>query len=102
MIAAEEIKAAVRALTGETSTLLLVDLDDTLWGGVVGDLGWQNLRLGGIDPVGEAFRDFQLGLKALKRRGVLLGIVSKNEESTALEAICSHPEMALRQDDFAG
>jgi FkbH-like protein len=100
--AAVEIKAAVRALTGETRKLLLVDLDETLWGGVVGDLGWQNLRLGGIDPVGEAFRDFQLGLKALKRRGVLLGIVSKNEESTALEAICSHPEMALRQDDFAG
>jgi FkbH-like protein len=100
--AAGEIKAALRALTGRAKKLLLVDLDDTLWGGVVGDLGWQNLRLGGIDPVGEAFRDFQLGLKALKRRGVLLGIVSKNEENTALEAIRSHPEMALRQDDFAG
>jgi len=100
--AAGEIKASVRALTGEARKLLLVDLDETLWGGVVGDVGWQNLRLGGIDPIGEAFRDFQLGLKALKRHGVLLGIVSKNEESTALEAIRSHPEMALRQDDFAG
>ena len=100
--AAAEIKAAVRALTGETRKLLLVDLDETLWGGIVGDIGWQNVRLGGIDPIGEAFRDFQLGLKALKRRGVLLGIVSKNEESTALEAIRSHPEMVLRQDDFAG
>ena len=100
--AAAEIKAAVRALTGETRKLLLVDLDETLWGGIVGDVGWQNVRLGGIDPIGEAFRDFQLGLKALKRRGVLLGIVSKNEESTALEAIRSHPEMVLRQDDFAG
>jgi FkbH-like protein len=101
-MAAAEIKAALRALTGETRKLLLVDLDETLWGGVVGDVGWQNIRLGGIDPIGEAFRDFQLGLKALKRRGVLLGIVSKNEESTALEAIRSHPEMMLRQDDFAG
>jgi len=100
--AAAEIKAAVRALIGETRKLLLVDLDETLWGGIVGDVGWQNVRLGGIDPIGEAFRDFQLALKALKRRGVLLGIVSKNEESTALEAIRSHPEMVLRQDDFAG
>ncbi len=100
--AAAEIKAAVRALTGETRKLLLVDLDETLWGGIVGDVGWQNVRLGGIDLIGEAFRDFQLGLKALKRRGVLLGIVSKNEESIALEAIRSHPEMVLRQDDFAG
>src|SRR5439155_12335873 len=72
------------------------------WGGIVGDLGWQSIRLGGHDPIGEAFRDFQLGLKILKERGVLLGIVSKNEESTALEAIRSHPEMVLRQDDFAG
>jgi FkbH-like protein len=100
--AAAEIKAAVRTLTGEMRKLLLVDLDETLWGGIVGDVGWQNIRLGGIDPIGEAFRDFQRGLKALKRRGVLLGIVSKNEESTALEAIRSHPEMVLRQDDFAG
>src|SRR5439155_717764 len=101
-MAAVEIKAAVRALTGETRKLLLVDLDETLWGGIVGDLGWQSIRLGGHDPIGEAFRDFQLGLKILKERGVLLGIVSKNEESTALEAIRSHPEMVLRQDDFAG
>jgi FkbH-like protein len=100
--AAAEIKAALLALTGQSKKLLLMDLDNTLWGGIVGDVGWQNIRLGGIDPIGEAFRDFQLGLKALKRRGVLLGIVSKNEESTALEAIRLHPEMVLRQDDFAG
>src|SRR5262249_55668468 len=100
--AAAEIKAALLALTGQSKKLLLIDLDDTLWGGVVGDVGWQNIRLGGIDPIGEAFRDFQLGLKALKRRGVLLGIVSKNEESIAMEAIRLHPEMVLRQDDFAG
>jgi len=100
--AAAEIKATLLALTGQSKKLLIVDLDDTLWGGVVGDVGWQNIRLGGIDPIGEAFRDFQLGLKALKRRGVLLGVVSKNEENTALEAIRLHPEMVLRQDDFAG
>ena len=97
-----EIKAAARALTGRARKPLVVDLDDTLWGGVVGDLGWESLRLGGHDPTGEAFKDFQLALKALKQRGVLLGIVSKNEEQTALEALRLHPEMALREGDFAG
>jgi FkbH-like protein len=100
--AAAEIKAAVRALTGQAKKLIVVDLDDTLWGGIVGDVGWQEVRLGGHDAIGEALRDFQLALKSLQQRGILLGIVSKNEESTALEAIRSHPEMVLRLDDFAG
>jgi FkbH-like protein len=100
--AAAEIKAAMRALTGQAKKLIVVDLDDTLWGGIVGDVGWQEVRLGGHDAIGEAFRDFQLALKSLQQRGILLVIVSKNEESTALEAIRSHPEMVLRLDDFAG
>jgi FkbH-like protein len=100
--AAAEIKAAMRALTGQAKKLIVVDLDDTLWGGILGDVGWQEVRLGGHDAIGEAFRDFQFALKSLQQRGILLGIVSKNEESTALEAIRSHPEMVLRLDDFAG
>ena len=52
--------------------------------------------------MGEAFVDFQRALKDLKRRGMVLGIVSKNEESVALEAIRQHPEMVLREDDFVG
>lgn len=71
-------------------------------GGTVGEDGWQNLKLGGHDPQGEAFLDFQRQLKILARRGVLLGIVSKNEEPVALEAIRRHPEMVLRLEDFAG
>lgn len=100
--AAEEIRAVVNALTGQTRKLVILDLDDTLWGGIVGDDGWRNLRLGGHDPVGEAYREFQLALRGLKARGILLGMVSKNEESVALEAIASHPEMVLKLEDFAG
>src|SRR5207245_5609413 len=81
--------------------LVIVDLDDTLWGGIVGDQGWENLTLGGHDPGGEALVDFQRELKTLTRRGVVLAIVSKNDESVALEAIRKHPEMVLRLDDFA-
>lgn len=101
-LAAQDIKAAVRGLLGKSRKLVIVDLDDTLWGGVVGEVGWQGLRLGGVDPIGEAFVAFQRSLKALARTGVLLGIVSKNDESVAMEALRNHPEMVLRPDDFAG
>lgn len=100
--AMRSLDAALSSLLDGARKLLVLDLDDTLWGGVVGDEGWQNLRLGGHDHVGEAFVDFQRELRALKNRGVLLGIVSKNEESVALEAIREHPEMHLALDDFAG
>jgi FkbH-like protein len=98
--AARDIHAAVLALSGDARKLLVLDLDDTLWGGIVGDVGWENLRLGGHDGQGEAFADFQRAVKNLTRRGIVLAVVSKNEEATALEAIRSHPEMVLREDDF--
>jgi FkbH-like protein len=96
------IKAALRGISGESRKLIVLDLDNTLWGGIVGEVGWERLELGGHDPIGESFVDFQRALKALTRRGMLLGIVSKNEETVALDAIRSHPEMVLRLDDFAG
>jgi FkbH-like protein len=98
--AAADIKAAAMGVSGGARKLVVVDLDDTLWGGIVGDAGWEQLRLGGHDGIGEAFVDFQRALKNLKRRGILLAVVSKNEESVALEAIRRHPEMVLREDDF--
>jgi len=98
--AAHDIKAALSGLSGGARKLLVLDLDDTVWGGIVGDAGWENLRLGGHDSVGEAFVDFQRAAKQLKRRGVVLAIASKNTESVALEAIRQHPEMVLREDDF--
>lgn len=100
--AAAEIRAALAGLGGGARKLLVLDLDDTLWGGIVGDVGWENLHIGGMDGDGEAHADFQRAAKRLKRRGVVLGIVSKNEESVALEAIRSHPEMVLREEDFVG
>ncbi len=100
--AAADFAAAARGLGGRARKLVIVDLDNTLWGGVVGETGWRSLKLGGHDAIGEAYRDFQLALLALKRRGVLIGVVSKNEESIALEAIREHPEMALRLSDLAG
>ena len=101
-VAAGDLKGALRGILGYARKLIIVDLDDTLWGGIVGDIGWEKLVLGGHHHLGEAFADFQRALQALKNRGIVLAIVSKNEESVALEAIGRHPEMVLRLDDFAG
>jgi len=100
--AARDIVAALRGVKGLRKKAIILDLDNTLWGGVVGDLGWESVQVGGHDPVGEAFSQFQKELKRLSREGVVLAIVSKNEEQTALEAIDKHPEMVLRSGDFAG
>lgn len=99
--AARDIKAALRGVEGKSRKLIILDLDDTLWGGIVGELGWEGITLGGHDPEGEALVDFQRGLQALARSGVILAVVSKNEEAVALEAMAKHPEMVLRPDDFA-
>jgi FkbH-like protein len=98
--AGRDIAAALDALAGRARRLLIVDLDDVLWGGVVGEVGWEGIRLGGHDYIGEAFADFQRGLKQLARRGVQLAIASKNDEAAALEAFDRHPEMVLKREDF--
>lgn len=100
--AAVTIRSTLRGIAGKSRKLIIVDLDDTMWGGIVGDDGMEGLRLGGHDPVGESFVNFQRALQALNRRGIALGICSKNEEATALKAIREHPEMVLREKDFAG
>jgi FkbH-like protein len=100
--AASDLKGALRGLGGLAKKVIILDLDDVLWGGTVGETGWQGITLGGHDPAGEALVDFQRALKALTRRGILLAIASKNEESVATEAIAKHPEMALKMEDFAG
>jgi FkbH-like protein len=101
-LAVVDVKTAVAALTGHARKLLIVDLDNTLWGGEVGDAGLDGLRLGGHDAAGEAYVAFQRALLALARRGVVLAVASKNDEAVALAAIDRHPEMVLRRDDFAG
>ncbi len=98
--AAGDIGAALASLAGKSRKLIVLDLDDTLWGGIVGDVGWESLKLGGHDAIGEAFADFQSALRALRQRGILLALASKNEESVALEAIEKNPEMVLSRDDF--
>lgn len=100
--AAQDIKSAISGIEGSSRKVLFLDLDNTLWGGIVGDDGWEQLDLGAPDPIGEAFFDFQAALKSLSRKGILLAIVSKNDPAIALEAIEKHPDMLLRTNDFSG
>jgi FkbH-like protein len=97
-----DIKAAMSGALGTARKLIVLDLDDTLWGGVIGETGWEEIRLGGHDPIGEGYAAFQEALKALSNRGVQIAVVSKNDEPVALEAFDKHPEMRLRRADLAG
>ncbi len=100
--AASEMKAVLRGSLGHAKKVVVCDLDNTLWGGVVGDDGPQNLKLGAPDPMGECFHTFQTALKGMQSRGILLAICSKNDEKLALSTIEEHPAMVLRKKDFVG
>lgn len=95
-----ELQAAFRRALGRVRKALVVDLDNTLWGGVVGDDGIDGIALGPGSAAGEAYAAFCEYVGELGRRGVILGICSKNE-SSALAVFDSHPHMRLRRDDFA-
>lgn len=92
---------AYRAATGRSRKCLVVDLDNTLWGGVVGDIGLEEIKLGPGSPEGEAFEDFCRYLKGLQKRGVTLAVCSKNDEATAAEVFKRHRHMPLRLEDFS-
>tara|TARA_B100000989_G_C19518918_1_gene463108 strand:- start:90 stop:1793 length:1704 start_codon:yes stop_codon:yes gene_type:complete len=99
--AISNFKSTIRSLKGEVRKLLVLDLDNTLWGGIVGDDGYKNLNIGGHNPIGEAFADFQRSILALKNKGILLAICSKNDEKIALHALENNNEMILKINDFS-
>jgi FkbH-like protein len=97
---AHEAAAMLAAAKGLAKKCLVLDLDNTLWGGVIGDDGIEGIQLGsGTD--GEAFAAFQGHIKALKDRGVILAVCSKNEEANAMAPFRDHPDMRLSLDDIA-
>lgn len=90
--------AARRGLSGKC---LVLDLDNTLWGGVVGDDGIEGIRIGQGDAEGEAFIAFQHYTLGLAQRGVILAVCSKNDEANALAPFERHPDMVLRRSDIS-
>ncbi len=97
---ARKLARTISALARPAAKCLVLDLDDTLWGGVLGDDGPGGLKLGDDYP-GNVFKDFQAALLGFRRRGFLLAIASKNDEQTVLDMLDSHPEMLLRREHFA-
>ena len=97
---ATELIAYIISFLGLTKKCIVVDLDNTLWGGIVGEDGFDGIRLG-PQPPGNAFVEFQKYLKALTQRGIILAINSKNNFDDAIHVIRDHPHMVLREEDFA-
>ncbi len=89
------------ASVGLSRKCLVLDLDNTLWGGVIGDDGLDGIVLGQGSAAGEAHLGFQRYCHLLGKRGIILAVCSKNDEKNALEAFERHPEMALRRSDIA-
>jgi len=94
------LAALVRALCGLTSKCAVLDLDGTLWGGIIGEDGLGGIRLGG-DAEGEAYTAFHQYLLGLRGRGIPLAVCSKNNEEDARSVFRRHPETVLKEDDFA-
>ena len=98
---AREFAHVLWNLGAAAKKVVVLDLDNTLWGGVIGDDGLEGIELGTTSARGEAFRTFQQYLLELSRRGVLLAVCSKNDYDKAVEPFEKHPEMVLRLKDIA-
>ena len=89
------------AIEGKFKKCLILDLDNTVWGGVVGDDGWENIQVGHGLGIGKAYTEFQEWVKKHKNRGIIIAVCSKNDEDKAKEPFEKNPEMVLRLDDIA-
>lgn len=98
---ASRVMDIICAIEGKFHKCLILDLDNTVWGGVVGDDGWENIQVGHGLGIGKAFTEFQEWVKKLKNRGIIIAACSKNDEDKAKEPFEKNPEMVLRLDDIA-
>lgn len=89
------------AIEGKFKKCLILDLDNTIWGGVVGDDGWENIQVGHGLGIGKAFTEFQQWVKKLRERGIIICVCSKNDEDKAKEPFEKNPEMVLKLDDIS-
>lgn len=96
-----KLSRLIMAILGKPKKCLVLDLDNTLWGDVVGEVGVNGVVLDPNDPEGESYRFFQSYIKRLKERGVILAVCSKNDESIAKETFRENPNMILSLDDIS-
>lgn len=99
-LVAESIIQIIAAIRGQIKKCIILDLDNTMWGGIIGDDGLENIQIGSLG-IGKAFTEFQAWIKKLKQRGIIVCICSKNTESIAKEPFEKHPDMILKMKDIA-
>ena len=99
-IISKYIMDIILAQNGVFKKCLILDLDNTMWGGIIGDDGIENIQIGNLG-IGKAFTNFQLWVKELKERGIILAICSKNYENVAKNVFINHPEMKIKLDDIS-
>jgi len=90
----------IASLHGNFKKCVILDLDNTTWGGIIGDDGMENIQIGSLG-IGKAFSEFQYWIKKLKNRGIIIAVCSKNTESVAKEPFEKHPDMVLRLEDIS-
>ena len=98
---ASRVMDIICAIKGQFKKCLILDLDNTLWGGIIGDDGLEGIQLGHGLGIGKAFTEFQMWVKKLKQRGIIICVASKNNEETAKEPFEKHPDMVLKLSDIA-
>lgn len=98
---ASRVVDVIAAIKGQFKKCLILDLDNTVWGGVIGDDGLEGIELGHGLGIGKAFTEFQMWVKKLKQRGIIICVASKNNEETAKEPFEKHPDMVLKLEDIA-
>ena len=97
---AQSVVQIISSLQGIFKKCLILDLDNTLWGGIIGDDGLENIQIGQLG-IGKSFTEFQYWIKKLQQRGIIVAVCSKNTESIAKEPFEKHPDMVLRLEDIA-
>jgi FkbH-like protein len=97
---ARAITGIVKAISGDLKKCLILDLDNTVWGGIIGDDGMENIQVGDLG-LGHAFDELQRWAKELRYRGIILAVCSKNDEEVARRPFAEHPDMILRLEDIA-
>ena len=97
---AQSVVQIIGAFQGMFKKCVILDLDNTVWGGVIGDDGLENIQIGQLG-IGKAFTEFQYWIKKLQQRGIIVAVCSKNTETIAKEPFEKHPDMVLKLEDIA-
>jgi FkbH-like protein len=97
---AKSVSDIIAERIGRSVKCVILDLDNTLWGGILGDVGYDGIEVGEVSNIGLVYRRFQNALLQLRQRGIILAVCSKNDEANVRRVLAEHPDMVLRESDF--